>query len=91
MRKTSTRNIAAIASAGAVAVLGLSVAGFAVMWVAGSLGISAAAASQVVAAIEVGGWALIAIGAVFSAGVISAITATVKWYIAKKTRALAIA
>lgn len=85
------KSVLVLASAVAISVVGLAGAGFALAWVAGSLGISAAAASQVVAAIEVGGWALFAVGLLFSGGVISAIIATVKWYFAKKTRALAIA
>lgn len=50
----------------------------AVSWIAGSLGVSAAAASQIVSAIEVGGWALVAIGAVFGAGITGAVIATAR-------------
>jgi circularin A/uberolysin family circular bacteriocin len=47
-------------------------------WIAGSFGISAAAAGQIVAAINAGGWALTVITIVFGGGIISAIIAVVR-------------
>ncbi|ALU38632.1 hypothetical protein AS188_01450 [Kocuria flava] len=81
---------------GAAAVLAASSIGtlfaaFGALWVAGSLGISTAAASQIVAAIAAGGWALRAVIIVFGAGVIGAIAATVMWFITTKGKGAAIA
>ncbi|MEU2432617.1 uberolysin/carnocyclin family circular bacteriocin [Streptomyces sp. NPDC007861] len=76
---------------GAISAAGLAMAGFAAFWVAGSLGISASVAGQVVSAIEAGGLALSIVGAMFSGGVISAISATVLYYIKKQGKAFAIA
>ncbi|MCG7423533.1 uberolysin/carnocyclin family circular bacteriocin [Micrococcus porci] len=58
---------------------------------AGSLGISASAASQIVNAVQVGGLALTLVGAAFGFGVGSAFVATVRWYILRKGKAVAIA
>lgn len=85
------RNVAALTVAGTVAVLGLGMASFMFAWVAGTLGISAAAASQIVKAVEVGGWALTLVAATFGFGVGGAIVATIRWYLSKKARTLAIA
>jgi len=82
---------AAVAVAASVAVLGLVLGGFAVAWVAGSLGISTAAASQIVTAVQVGGLALTMVGAAFGFGVGSAFVATVRWYVLRKGTKMAIA
>lgn len=66
-------------------------AAFGALWVAGSLGISTAAASQIVSAIAAGGWALRAVIIVFGAGLIGAIAATVMWFITTKGQGAAIA
>ncbi|SDE21009.1 uberolysin/carnocyclin family circular bacteriocin [Glycomyces harbinensis] len=67
---------------GAVAAMlgtaGLLTAGIALAWVAGSLGLSVAAATQIVNAIMVGGAALAIVMALFGAGIISAIAFTVR-------------
>lgn len=72
---------ALIGAALAVAVVGLIATGFSPLWIAGSLGISAAAATQIVAAIKAGKNAWTVIAAVAGAGVASAITATVVWIV----------
>jgi hypothetical protein len=79
------------ATAAALAVAGIFGASLTVSWIAGSLGISAAAASQIVRAIEVGGWALVAIGAVFGAGITGALIATARAILFRVGRAQAVA
>jgi|GEM_PF-5533930 len=65
----------------AFAIFGLVVSGFNPLWIAGSLGISAAAATQIVAAIKAGRNAWTVIAAVAGAGVASALTATIVWIV----------
>lgn len=77
--------------AGALGFVGLLCLVVAPAWVAGSLGISASAASQIVSAIMAGGWALTVVMAIFGGGIISAIAATVRYMVAKKGRTVAIA
>lgn len=79
------------AVAAALGVVGLLGASLAVSWIAGSLGISAAAASQIMQAIEVGGWALVVIGAVFGAGITGALIATARSIALRWGRAQAVA
>lgn len=79
------------AAAAAIAVVGIFGASLAVSWIAGSLGISAAAASQIMTAIEVGGWALVVIGAVFGAGITGALIATARSTLLRIGRAQAVA
>jgi circularin A/uberolysin family circular bacteriocin len=88
---TTPRRAVTAVVATAVAVAGLASAAVGVLWVAGTLGISTAAASQIVRAIEVGGWALTVVLAVFGAGVIGAITATVRAIVARLGTAVAVA
>lgn len=78
------------ASAG-VSIVGVMIAGASLAWLVGSFGLSTAAASQVVAAIEIGGAALAIVGALFSGGLVGAIVSTVVWYLKRKLRAAAIA
>ncbi len=87
----SRHNAATYGLVAAVATLGLTAVTFAGLWVAGSLGISTAAASQIVAAIVAGGWALRAVIIIFGAGIIGAIAATVVWLISRRGRNAAIA
>lgn len=87
----SKRDVGIYALAAVVASIGLTTLAFAGLWVAGSLGISTAAASQIVAAIAAGGWALRAVIIVFGAGIIGAIAATVVWIISNRGRNAAIA
>lgn len=70
-----------IGAAVAFAFVGLIVTGFSPLWIAGSLGISAAAATQIVAAIKAGKNAATVIAAVAGAGVASAVTATIVWIV----------
>ena len=77
--------------AASLSVIGLIVGGVTLAWVAGSLGISASAASQIVNAVQVGGLALTLVGAAFGFGVGSAFVATIRWYILRKGKAVAIA
>jgi circularin A/uberolysin family circular bacteriocin len=74
-----------------IATAGLATAGIGVLWVAGSLGISTAAASQIVDAILVGGLALSIVLAIFGAGIIGAITATVRYLAGRLGKAVAVA
>lgn len=75
----------------AVSVVGVAIAGLSLAWLVGSFGISTAAASQIVWAIEVGGAAIAVISAILSAGVVGAVISTVVWYLKRKLRKLAIA
>ncbi|WP_186313650.1 uberolysin/carnocyclin family circular bacteriocin [Paenarthrobacter nicotinovorans] len=78
-------------TAATLAIAGVFGASLAVSWIAGSLGISAAAASQIVRAIELGGWALVAIVAVFGAGITGALIATARSILFRIGRAQAVA
>jgi len=89
--KTKKGRVAVWSASAAVSVVGIAIAGFSLAWVAGSLGISGAAASQIVRAIEIGGAALAVVIAIFGGGVISAIAGVVAAYLRKKLRAVAIA
>lgn len=92
MENTITKRSAAAALVvGLVGAIGLTTAGVALMWVAGALGISAAAASQVVDAIMAGGTALAAVMIIFGAGVITAIIATVRYLVLRLGTAAAVA
>lgn len=86
-----TGTIVQTATAGALALIALLVAGTSAAWVAGSLGISAAAASQIVTAIEVGGAALTIVGAVFGAGIGGAVAATIRGIVMSQGRKAAAA
>jgi circularin A/uberolysin family circular bacteriocin len=75
----------------AIGIVGLLGLGLAPAWIAGTLGISASAAGQVLAAIQAGGWALVVVMAIFGGGIISAIIATVRALVVKRGKAVAIA
>ena len=81
----------AVGVAMVLSLLGVAGATVGLAWVAGSLGISASAATQIVSAIQAGGLALTIVMAIFEGGVISAILATVRYLIVKKGKALAVA
>lgn len=87
----SVRTVLPVSAAASIAVLGLVLGGVGIAWVAGSLGISVASASQIVAAVEAGGWALTLVAAMFGFGIGGAIVGTIRWYLSKKARNLAIA
>lgn len=89
--KTRINHLSSLAVAGTISVVGLVVGTIALAWVAGSLGISTAAASQIVTAVEVGGLALTLVGAAFGFGIGSALVATIRWYITRKGKGMAIA
>ena len=92
METTITKRSAAAAGfATAVGIVGLAMTGFALMWVAGTLGISAAAASQIVSAIRACGWVLTVVMAVFGGGIIGALTATVRYLAGQIAKSVAIA
>lgn len=88
---SKTGQLGVLLSTVSLASLGLSLLTFAGLWVAGTLGISTAAASQIVAAIAAGGWALRAVIIIFGAGIIGAIAATVIAIISSRGRNAAIA
>lgn len=90
-RTPSVRTVLPVSAAASVVVLGLVLGGVGIAWVAGSLGISAASASQIVAAVEAGGWALTLVAAMFGFGIGGAVVGTIRWYLSKKARSLAIA
>ncbi|MFE7629369.1 hypothetical protein [Kocuria sp. NPDC057446] len=94
-RTPAVRTVLPVSAVASVAVLGLVLGGVGIAWVAGSLGISAASASQIVAAVEVGGWALTLVAAMFGfgigIGIGGAVVGTIRWYPSKKARNLAIA
>lgn len=69
----------------------LAVAGVSLAWLVGSFGVSTAAASQIVTAIEIGGAAVAIITALLGAGVVGIVVSTVVWYLKRKLRSLAIA
>jgi Bacteriocin class IId cyclical uberolysin-like len=90
-KNVAKKDGAVLAVAAVLGILGLTTVAVGALWLAGSLGISTAAASQIVAAIIAGGWALRAVIIVFGAGLIGAVAATVMWYVSKRGRAAAIA
>ncbi|MGC5077275.1 uberolysin/carnocyclin family circular bacteriocin [Agrococcus sp. DT81.2] len=92
MHKESRRARVAVwtASVG-VSVVGMAIAGLSLAWLVGSFGLSAAAASQIVTAVEMGGAALAVVSAVLGGGIAGAVISTIVWYLKRKLRKLAIA
>lgn len=92
-RGASDGRRAALAWSGALAASAglLAVAGVTLAWLVGSFGITTAAASQVVTAIEIGGAALAVVTAIIGGGVVGIVISTVVWYLKRKMRSLAIA
>ncbi|MCL1840318.1 MAG: hypothetical protein FWF75_01000 [Propionibacteriaceae bacterium] len=86
-KQQNIRSVLAIAIAAAALFIGIGAAS----WIAGCLAISAAAASQIVTAIQVGGWALTVVGIVFGLGIGGAIIATVRGLLAKRLATMAVA
>lgn len=78
------------ASAG-VSVVGVAIAGMSLAWLVGSFGLSAAAASQIVTAVEIGGAALAVVSVILGGGIAGAVISTVVWYLKRKLRRLAMA
>lgn len=87
MEKRTATKLLAVAGG----TLGLAVASFSVMYIAGMFGLSTALASQIVAAVTVGGWVLAAAMALVSGGIAGAVVATAKWAIAQWGKTAAVA
>lgn len=88
---SNATSITMLALAAVVALAGLMIANFQANWIAGSLGISTAAASQIVAAIKAGQKAATAVGAVAGFGIGSALTATLTWVVFNYATEIAVA
>lgn len=92
MQMESRRMRAAVwtASAG-VSVVGVAIAGLSLAWLVGSFGLSAAAATQIVTAVEIGGAALAVVSIILGGGLAGAVISTVVWYLKRKLRRVAMA
>jgi hypothetical protein len=75
----------------AVGALGLVGASFSVMYIAGMFGLSTAFASQIVAAVSVGGWVLAVVMAAMSGGIAGVVVATARWAITRWGKTAAVA
>jgi hypothetical protein len=71
--------------------LGLVAASLSVMYIAGLFGLSTAFASQIVAAVSVGGWVLAVAMAAISGGIAGVVVATARWAITQWGKAAAVA
>jgi hypothetical protein len=71
--------------------LGLVAASLSVMYIAGLFGLSTAFASQIVAAVSVGGWVLAVVMAAISGGIAGVVVATARWAITQWGKAAAVA
>lgn len=71
--------------------LGLVAASLSVMYIAGLFGLSTAFASQIVAAVSVGGWVLAVVMAGISGGIAGVVVATARWAITQWGKAAAVA
>lgn len=92
MQMESRRARAAVWTASAaVSVVGVAIAGLSLAWLVGSFGLSAAAASQIVTAVEIGGAALAVVSIILGGGIAGAVISTVVWYLKRKLRRLAMA
>lgn len=90
-KQIQQRKVVAWGASAGVSAVALAVAGLSLAWLVGSFGISTAAATQIVTAIEIGGAAVAIISAILGAGVVGVIVSTVMWYLKRKLRKLAIA
>jgi len=88
---TTKRSVGALGAAAALGLTGLLVASVSVMYIAGMFGLSTAFASQIVAAVEVGGVALAIVMGMLSGGIAATVIATARWAIARWGRNVAIA
>jgi len=70
-------------AAAALGVVGLVAGGVAALYVAALFGLSAAVASQIISAVQVGGWVLAVVLAALSGGIAGAVVATARWAIAR--------
>ncbi|MFH8404053.1 uberolysin/carnocyclin family circular bacteriocin [Streptomyces sp. NPDC018019] len=87
---TTKRTAGAVAAAGLISAIGLAFAGISVMYIAGMFGLSTSVASQIVNAVEVGGWVLAAAMALVSGGIAGTVVATAKWAISKWGKTVAV-
>lgn len=83
--------VAVWAASAGVSVVGVAIAGLSLAWLVGSFGLSAAAASQIVTAVEIGGAALAIVSALLGGGIAGAVISTIVWYLKRKLRKIAIA
>lgn len=91
MSSFATKKTAGIALVAVViSSVGLAFAGVSVMYIAGMFGLSSAVASQIVNAVEVGGWVLAAAMALVSGGIGGTVVATAKWAISQWGKKVAI-
>lgn len=72
-------------------ILGLAVASISVAYIAGVFGLSTAFASQIVAAVTVGGWVLAVVMGAMSGGFAAIAIATARWAISRWGKSVAIA
>lgn len=91
MNITDRRTNSSVTAAVAISLIGLLTAGISVMYVAGMFGLSTAFASQIVAAISVGGWVLAVVMAAISGGLAGVVIATARWAIGRWGKNVAIA
>ncbi|MGW8954717.1 uberolysin/carnocyclin family circular bacteriocin [Streptomyces sp. NPDC055709] len=87
---TTKKSVGTAAAAGLISIIGLTFAGFSVMYIAGMFGLSSSVATQIVNAVEVGGWVLAAAMALVSGGIAGTVVATAKWAITKWGKTVAI-
>jgi hypothetical protein len=73
----------AVVAAGGLGLIGLASLSIGAMYIAGVFGLSAAFASQIVNAVQVGGWVLAVVMAAISGGLAATVIATARWAIAR--------
>jgi len=91
MYRESKLSLRTSVTAVVVGLIGLTVASISVMYIAGMFGLSTAFASQIVNAVEVGGWALAVVMALLSGGIAGAVIATARMAITRWGKAAAVA
>lgn len=91
MTQETAKNTASVVTAATLAIVGLVFAGVGVLYIAGMFGLSSAFATQIVNAVEVGGWALAVVMAALSGGTAGLVIATARTAIARWGKQAAIA
>lgn len=86
-----TKRVGAVVAAGLISTVGLALASISLMYIAGLFGLSIAFASQIVAAISIGGLALAIVIGLLSGGIAGLVIATARWAITKWGEAIAAA
>ena len=89
MQDVSRRGLQGVALVAGLA--GLAAASLSVMYIAGLFGLSTAFASQIVAAVSVGGWVLAVVMGAISGGIAAVVVATARWAITQWGKAAAVA